>query len=108
MSKEALQHLKLKNLTWSTDSISASYFSSKTPEEYSQHLNYPFHNGLELSILTGWVAGGSPKPHLHYEVLIRKNGIDWENNPWYPQGPTSHLTEKEVIELIGKMDDHII
>ena len=107
MSPEALKHLKLDKLMFVTDPESAS-FTRYTPEEYSQLAVIKFHNGLELSILTGYAAGGSPKPHEHYEVHILKHRNGWENNPWYPQGPTSRLTEKQVVELIGKMDNYIV
>ena len=107
MSPEALKHLKLDKLMFVTDP-DYSLIGNMTAKEYSQLAVIKFHNGLELSILTGYAAGGSPKPHEHYEVHILKHRSGWENNPWYPQGPTSRLTEEQVVELIGKMDNHIV
>ena len=107
MSPEALKHLKLDKLMFVTDP-DYNLIGSMTAKEFAQNAYIKFHNGLHLSILTGYAAGGSPKPHDHYEVHIIKHGNGWEDNPWYPEGPTSHLTEEEVVDLIGKMDNHIV
>ena len=108
MSPEALKHLTLDKLMFVVDPDYPIQIGNKTAEEFQQNAYIEFHNGLHLSILTGWVAGGSPKPHEHYEVHIIKHGHGWEDNPWYPNGPTSRLTEKDVVELIGNMDNHIV
>ena len=42
------------------------------------------------------------------KFIFIKHGNGWEDNPWYPKGPTSRLTEKDVVELIGNMDNHIV